>query len=99
MLKSSWTKADDTLFATLVGRRGRAHYHLVVERLPTENGWDWTVWRVGERPGLCQHGCAPAVATALAAAEGAAHYWDTRVADGSNAGALMDCEYRASEMS
>ena len=79
MLKPSWNKADDTMYADLVSRRGQEHYHLVVERLPANNGWDWTVWRPGDAPELSQHGYAPGLVTAMAAAEAVAQYWPTRI--------------------
>ena len=84
MLKPSWNKADDTLYANLVARHGLEHYHLVVERLPTNNGWDWTVWRPGDAPELSRHGYAPGLATAMAAAEEVAQYWPARSAAAAN---------------
>ena len=82
-LKPVWNKADDTMYADLVAGRGKAHYHLVVERLPTDNGWDWTVWRPGDAPELSQHGYAPGLITAMAAAEAVAKHWHAQT--GANA--------------
>ena len=50
LLKQPWNKAEGILSATLVARCGGARYHLIAERLPTNNGWDWTVWRQGDEP-------------------------------------------------
>ena len=85
MLKQPWSKAEDILCATLVARRGGARYHLIAERLPADNGWDWTVWRPGDAPENSRHGYAPGVTTAMAAAEGAARHWETRAAAGLSA--------------
>jgi len=78
VLKPGWNKADDTMYGNFHARRGQEHYHLVVERLPTNNGWDWTVWRPGDAPELSQHGYAPGLLTAMAAAEEVAQYWHAR---------------------
>ncbi|HTI82470.1 MAG TPA: hypothetical protein VL614_18615 [Acetobacteraceae bacterium] len=80
MLKSPWRKADDAIFATLLARRGGARYHLIVERLPTDNGWDWTVWRRGDAPELSRHGYSPGLVTAIAAAEAVAQHLGARIA-------------------
>ena len=79
VLKPGWNKADDTMYADLVARSGQAHYHLVVERLPANNGWDWTVWRPGDAPELSRHVYAPGLVTAMVAAEAVAQYWDAPV--------------------
>jgi hypothetical protein len=69
--------ANDMLFATLVAPRGHTCYHLIAERLPADDGWDWTVWRPGDAREAARHGSAPDAATAMMAAEGAARHWDT----------------------
>jgi hypothetical protein len=80
LLKSPWRKADDAIFATILARRGSERYHLIVERLPADDGWDWTVWRRGDAPELSRHGHSPGLVTALAAAEMVAEHWGARIA-------------------
>jgi hypothetical protein len=79
-MRHGWRKVDDVLFATVTTGRKGARYHLIAERLPAYDGWDWTVWRVGDAPENSRHGFAPGAATAMAAAEGAAWHWETRAA-------------------
>jgi hypothetical protein len=80
LLKQSWSKVEDIRSATLVARRGGARYHLIAERLPANDGWDWTVWRQGDEPEASRHGYAPGAITAMAAAEGAARHCEARAA-------------------
>jgi len=80
LLKQPWSKAEDILSATLVARSGGARYHLIAERLPANDGWDWTVWRQGDEPEASRHGYASGAITAMAAAEEAAWHWETRAA-------------------
>ena len=80
MLKQPWNKAEGILSATLVARCGGARYHLIAERLPASDGWDWTVWRQGDEPEASRHGYASGAITAMAAAEEAAWHWETRAA-------------------
>ncbi len=48
----------------------------IVEPLPRQNGWDWTVWRSGAlRPGESRYGRASSGVSAMAAAEDAARHW------------------------
>ncbi len=79
MLDSPWRRADDAIFATLLARRGSARYHLIVERLPADDGWDWTVWRRGDAPEHSRHGYSPGLGTALAAAEMVAEHLGARI--------------------
>jgi hypothetical protein len=85
LLKPPWSRTKNILSATLVARCGSARYHLIAERLPANDGWDWTVWRQGDEPQASRHGYAPGAITAMAAAEGAAWHWQTRAATGSSA--------------
>jgi hypothetical protein len=85
LLRQPWSKAEDILSATLVARRSGARYHLIAERLPADNGWDWTVWRPGDAPENSRHGYAPGATTAMAAAEGAVRHWETQAATGLSA--------------
>jgi hypothetical protein len=80
LLKSPWHKADDAMFATLDGRRGSARYHLIVEPLPADNGWDWTVWRSGDAPEFSRHGYSPGLVSAIAAAEAVAERLGAHIA-------------------
>ena len=65
-----WSKVDDALFAAIAGRNG-ARYQLIAEQLPNTDGWDWTVWRLGDAPAAARHGNAPSVQAATKAAEAA----------------------------
>ena len=56
LLRQPWSKAEDILSATLVARPGGARFQLIAERLPADNGWDWTVWRPGDAPENSRHG-------------------------------------------
>jgi hypothetical protein len=85
LLKQPWSKTEDILSATLVARCGGARYHLIAERLPANDGWDWTMWRQGDEAASSRHGYAPGAITAMAAAEGAARHYEARAAAGSAA--------------
>jgi hypothetical protein len=66
-----WLKLDDALFATVISGRPATRYHLIAERLPYTERWDWTVWRPGHSEWTVRHGEAPSAATAMRAAEAA----------------------------
>ena len=85
MLDLPWRKADDAIFATLLARRGSARYHLIVERLPADDGWDWTVWRRGDAPEHSRHGYSPGLVTAIAAAEMVAERLGARIVETADA--------------
>jgi site-specific recombinase XerC len=80
-----WLVTGQVMPVNPVARCGSARYHLIAERLPANDGWDWTVWRQGDEPQASRHGYAPGAITAMAAAEGAAWHWQTRAATGSSA--------------
>ena len=41
----SWHPVEDHIrFATVTDHRAQTDLHLVVERLPTADGWDWAIW-------------------------------------------------------
>jgi hypothetical protein len=77
LLSPPCSEADNTFFATLVGRRDGALYHLIAERLPGDVGWDWTVWRPGDACETARYGLASGVAMAIAAAQRAARNWES----------------------
>jgi hypothetical protein len=72
-----WHKAENALFASVLAEPGQPRYRLIVEPLPKQNGWDWTVWRPGEAEETSRHGRASSVVSAMTAAEGAATFRDT----------------------
>jgi CheY-like chemotaxis protein len=71
----SWQKSGGTLFAAMRSAEGAISHRLVVERLPSRNGWDWAVWRPGEASDVSRHGRANSTVTAMTAAEQAARWW------------------------
>jgi hypothetical protein len=73
---------DEALYAAVIGGRDGTRYHLIVERLPNADGWDWTVWRPGDAPASARHGVATSAVEAMRAAEAAVRRWDdTSVSD------------------
>jgi signal transduction histidine kinase len=70
-----WHRTENGMFASMSGAGFRGHYHLVVEPMPREPGWDWTVWRRGSKGKHARHGRASSVVSAMAAAENAAEVW------------------------
>src|SRR6478752_8172439 len=51
-----WSKVDEALFATAISGRNGARYQLIAEQLPDTDGWDWSVWRLGDAPATARHG-------------------------------------------
>ena len=70
-----WRNAGDNLLTAIVVGPGGSLYRLVVEPLPNETGWDWTVWRSDEPPKDSRYGDAPDRAAAIAAAEDQLRNW------------------------
>jgi hypothetical protein len=72
----NWNSDGAMFFGTAASGRGQVVFRLVVERLPGESGWDWSVWQT-DRPGtIIGRGTAPSSAIARANAEEAARAWD-----------------------
>jgi signal transduction histidine kinase len=67
-----WHRAENAIFASVPGPFGEVHYRLIVEPLPRQNGWDWTVWRPGNDGQQSRYGRASSIVSAMAAAEDAA---------------------------
>jgi hypothetical protein len=80
-----WHRTDDIVSATVTSSRGDARYHLIVERLPRQHRWDWTVWRPSDPPTAARHGDAPFIEAAMRAAAAAVLYWDDKAVGGSSA--------------
>ena len=40
-----WESDGAMLFGTALSTQDQVLYRLVVERLPSDSGWDWSVWR------------------------------------------------------
>jgi hypothetical protein len=70
-----WHRAENAVFASVPGPLGQPHYRLIVEPLPRQNGWDWTVWRAGKDGQQSRYGRASSIVSAMAAAEDAAAHW------------------------
>jgi signal transduction histidine kinase len=70
-----WHRAENAVFASVPGPPGQVHYRLIVEPLPRQNGWDWTVWRPGNDGQQSRYGRASSIVSAMAAAEDAAGDW------------------------
>jgi hypothetical protein len=71
-----WTTDASGFFGTALSRDGRTLYRLVVEMLPSGNGWDWSVWRAGDVTAAVGQGVGFSRAGAQASAEEAARAWD-----------------------
>jgi hypothetical protein len=72
-----WESDGAALFGTGLSAQGQVVYRLVVERLPSGSGWDWSVWRSGDATKSISDGTALSDANAKADAEKAARAWDT----------------------
>lgn len=68
-MRRGWRKIDDGLFAAAINDDAQIRYHLLVESLPNDSGWDWTVWRPGDAPDAAHHGIASSAVEAMRAAE------------------------------
>jgi signal transduction histidine kinase len=86
-----WGRAENAVFASVPGPPGETHCRLIVEPLPRQNGWDWTVWQPGTDGQQSRHGRASSVVSAMAAAEDAAGQWLKTGATGDWRGAAEDC--------
>jgi hypothetical protein len=53
-----WSKVDEVLFATAISGRNGGRYQLIAEPLPDTDGWDWSVWRLGDAPAAARHAAA-----------------------------------------
>jgi len=71
----SWRKSGGTLFAAARSAEGAISHRLIVEQLPSRNGWDWAVWRPGDASDMSRHGRANSAVTAMTAAEQATRCW------------------------
>jgi hypothetical protein len=71
-----WETDADTLFGTATSSDGHRPYRLIVEKLPSGMGWDWSVWRAGDPSTAIGHGTGFTSANAQASAEEAARVWD-----------------------
>jgi hypothetical protein len=85
-MRPRWCKVDEAFFAAATaGHYGS--YHLTVEQLPDNDGWDWIVWRPGEAPETARHGHALSAEAALHAAETTVQHWEETTASD----ALLSC--------
>jgi hypothetical protein len=80
-----WHNSDETLSATVVS--GGVCYHLIVEPLPQEDRWDWTIWHPGDTPAAARHGDASSAEIAIQAAKAAIRHWDDNATSGLSAAA------------
>jgi hypothetical protein len=85
-MQCGWRKVDEALFAAVTPGRQRTRYHLLAERLPHADSWDWTVWRSGDAPKTTRHGDAPSCEVAMLAAEATLRQWDCRTIQRSSDG-------------
>ena len=79
-MRRRWRRADDALFAAVISGRDGTRYHLIAEQLPSDDSWDWTVWRPGDAPTAARHGVAASAVEAMRAAEAAVRRWDDTTA-------------------
>ena len=86
-----WGRADNAVFASVPGPPGDTRCRLIVEPLPRQNGWDWTVWRPGSDGQQSRYGRASSIVSAMAAAEDAAGQWLKTGSTGERPGASEDC--------
>ena len=67
-MRIRWELDTNTWSATAFSDHSPIRYHLVVERLPDQHAWDWTVWR-GAASHAVRIGTALDALTAMEAAE------------------------------
>jgi hypothetical protein len=72
-----WETDGAALFGTAISNDGQTLYHLIVEKLPSGSGWDWSVWRAGDTTAAIGQGTGFTSANTQAGAEEAARAWDT----------------------
>jgi hypothetical protein len=75
-----WELVANALSATARSNHGPAKYHLVVERLPGQDVWDWAVWRQ-HAADVVRHGIAADALTAMGDAQTAIRQWDNQPPD------------------
>jgi hypothetical protein len=72
-LQVFWEFDENVLYASATSAHGHSQYHLIVESLPNQDVWDWTVWDGGP---IVSHGDAPSVLNAMREAQRAVRQWD-----------------------
>jgi hypothetical protein len=73
----NWISDDNAMFGAATSGSGEVLYRLIVEKLPKDKGWDWSVWRPGSTGTAIGHGPALSSLTGFASAEMAARAWHT----------------------
>ena len=71
-----WSLSDDARYATALSVNGLVRYHLIVERLPCRDSWDWIVWRRHCPEWSARHGISDSAPVAMLAAQIAAEWWE-----------------------
>jgi hypothetical protein len=72
-----WYSDGNTMFGAATAGSGKVLYRLIVEKLPKDKGWDWSVWQAGSTGTAIGHGPALSSLTGFASAERAARAWHT----------------------
>ncbi len=72
---ANWRSDSMSSFATTTWGDGGIVCHMVVEQIPDQDEWDWTVWRKGDADSMARHGTAPSRALAMRDAEAATWSW------------------------
>jgi hypothetical protein len=62
-----WERSGEAYYAIIRKPSGEIGFHLIVESDGT--GWDWAVWRPGEKPQTSLHGIADTIQDAMKDAE------------------------------
>jgi hypothetical protein len=73
-----WLHDDTILHATVLADAGRL-YHLIVEKLPYPDDWDWTAWQHGYSQGKVKSGTAKSAHLAMDAAETIIRDWESQL--------------------
>jgi hypothetical protein len=71
-----WESDAASFLATATFVRDQKRFHLIIERLPDQEAWDWTVWVAGQSPDAACHGDAISKLTAMDWAQAAVERWE-----------------------
>jgi hypothetical protein len=71
-----WSLSDDVRYATALSVNGMIRYHLIVERLPAHDSWDWTVWRRHHPEWSARNGISDSAPVAMLVAQITVDWWE-----------------------
>ena len=81
-MRISWRDMDEnTSYGAAISDQGLDRYHLIVERLPNRQSWDWAAWQKGMPRSPGRQGLAVSSSTAKANAEAVVKIWNEGLLD------------------